>query len=1197
MGQIGNTARTTARRGHVDTGTWSSAAACRALLAVWLSGSLLGCTGLPIPFPGLPGLVAPPAAPAQASAAGAGGPAPAAGPWWQQLQRQLAGQSGPPPAQQGNWVTPPGPPGAPSRPARGGLRIPLGHDQALPTAVAFAPDGRLVLTGGNEGAVLLWEVETGRQLRVFRHAAEGTPIVSLAFTPDGRGALAGSSDGAITRFDVASGRALGTGRVDEAQAVAFAPDGRLALIGGREGGLRLWDVDAARVVRTFRGHTQAVSAGTFSRDGRVALSGSHDHTLKLWEVATGREIQTFRGHTGPINTVALSADGRFALSGGMPLSHAEGLAAVLALVARQQAQGPAPHAAQEPATVKLWEVATGQERRLTSSLQVIKTVALSPDGRYALAAGFGLAAGPNNEEGVVATMWEVATGQERRSFRAHFHGVQAVLGNIGGQALAFSPDGRLVLAGSVGGLHLFDVATGRERRPLRGHLEAVHSVTLSPDGRWLLAASMTGELTLWDMRTGQRQRSFRQRTISQGTNPQDTLFGHHAVFSPDSRRILAGGWRAASEQPALVLWDLEKSKAILSSVEPAVSVTALALASDGRLALTGSQAGPPTSRSLGAPLVKLWDMTTGRLLREFAGHSARIHAVAFAPDSRWALSASDDESVKLWEIPSGQLLHTFPDEGGRGRLAFSADSRLVLIGLSEWEVATGRAVRRDRDQHGRAFFLSPDGQVSLGGGDGSRGEEDFFFLIRQTDSQRPVPLRGHSGGVNSVAFTPDGARAVSGSRDGTIRLWDLRTAQEIALLAALPDGEWMTATPDGYYESSLEGGEWVYWAPPTGDDTFSMGQFVAQFQRPEVLRARLAGEAKAGTPAPAFTFPPRLVMPDHQAHRETAETTYPLRFTIESPHPVATVRVVVNGKPTLELPVQARTQAMAAAVPLGAGSNRITVIAYAPSGVASQPRYVDVQATRSTRPLPALHVLAVGVSSYPRLSSLGQLQAAHTDAQAFAKAFQSQKGKLYRTVAAQVLTNSQVSSPAVRAHLEALSAVEAEDLVLLFFAGHGLQDSQGTFYVLTPDGHEQQPSHGGLNWSDLGAALARIKGRVVVLLDACHSGSLTTPVVPNEAWARRLFTERHAGGVVFAASKGRQVAIEEDGFGLFTRAILQGVGPEARLADANGNGFVEIRALVAYVRSYVDEKSSGTQTPWVVRQELLGELPLAQVQD
>jgi WD40 repeat protein len=1205
MEQRGNTARTRARWRHADTGTWWSAPALGILLAVWLSGSLLGCGGLPGPFPGRPEQVAPAASQSRPRASSSGGHELAEGPWWQQLRQQFAGQGGLPRTPHGGWVTLPGTsgqPGAPARQTHGGLRIPLGHDQEWATAVAFAPDGRLALSGGVEGTLILWEVDTGRQLRIFRHADEFLPIVSLTFTPDGRAALAGSVYGAITRWDVTTGRVLRTMRVDNAQALAFAPDGRSALVGGLDGTLRLWDVDAGRAVRTFRGHTRTVSAGTFSRDGRLALSGSHDQTLKLWEVATGRELHTLRGHTGAIEAVAFSPDSRFALSGGTALPPVEGLAEGLALLARSRMPGTSRTltlSAEEQATVKFWDLSTGQElRRLAPALQQGKAVAFSPDGRSALVGGVAQAAERAAEDRAVATLWEVATGQELRPLRAHFHEVQAFLGNIGGQAVAFSPDGRLVLTGSLGGLKLFDVATGRERRPLRGHLEEVRSVTLSPDGRWLLAASMMGELTLWEMATGQRKRSFRKGALLLF---QDTLFGHHAVFSSDSRRILAMGSRAqrrgaqAEEQPGLVLWEVETDKAVLSSAEPSGSVTALALAPDGRLALTGSYAASPTSPQVGPPLGKLWDMTTGRLLRELVGHSATIEAVALAPDSRFALSASADKTVKLWEVATGRLLHTFPDDGSHGRLAFSADSRLALIGHSEWEVATGRPLHRVAAKGGITSFLAPNGQEVMGVGD--RGlDENVSGVIKLPGNKRAVLLHGHSSEVNSMAFTPDGGRAVSGSRDGTIRLWGLRTAQEIALFAALPDGEWMTVTPDGYYDSSLEGSEWVYWAPPTGDETFSMGQFAAPFHRPEVLRARLAGESSAGTPAPPFTPPPRIDMPDHQGSRDTTELTYPLRFTVQAPQAVATVRIVVNGKPTLELPVPAPGTEMAATVPLGAGANRLTVIAYAASGVASQPRYVDVRVTRTARPLPALHVLAVGVSRYPRLSSFAQLHAAHTDAQAFVQAFRQQEGQLYRKVSAQVLTNAQVSSAVVRAQLEALSTVDAEDLVLLFFAGHGAHDRQGTFYFLTPDGHEQEPGHGGINWEHLGAALTRIKGRVVVFLDACHSGSLTTPVVPNDELARRLFTDRHAGVIVFAASKGRQSALEGEDFGFFTRAITQGVGPEARLADANGNGFVEVRELVDYVRSAVDERSQGTQTPWVVRQELLGELPLARVQ-
>jgi len=88
--------------------------------------------------------------------------------------------------------------------------------------------------------------------------------------------------------------------------------------------------------------------------------------------------------------------------------------------------------------------------------------------------------------------------------------------------------------------------------------------------------------------------------------------------------------------------------------------------------------------------------------------------------------------------------------------------------------------------------------------------------------------------------------------------------------------------------------------------------------------------------------------------------------------------------------------------------------------------------------------------------------------------------------------------------------------------------------------------------------------------------------------------------MVFSASKGRQYSLESPdiggGFGLFTYALVQGLGPTARDVDKNQNSVVEFMELVDYVRKYVNRETKGDQTPWLSRKELFGDLPLALVE-
>ncbi|MDA2913255.1 WD40 repeat domain-containing serine/threonine-protein kinase [Acidobacteriia bacterium AH_259_A11_L15] len=269
-------------------------------------------------------------------------------------------------------------------------------------AVVFSPDGRWLASGSGDNSVKLWDVATGRQVRVLLgHVAF---VGGVAFSPDGRwlASAGGFKDHTVKLWEVATGREVRTlrGHTDTVWTVAFSPDGRWLASAGNDGTIMLWEVATGRELHTLQGHTQPIMSVVFSPDGRWLVSGSYDDTIKLWDVATGTEVRTVGRHPGSTWEVAFSPDGRWLASGG------------------------------RDKRIKLWEVGTWREVRvLRGHVDEVKTVAFSPDGRW-------LASGSGDK---TVKLWEVATGREVRTLTGHTDWVQAV---------AFSPDGRWLASGS-----------------------------------------------------------------------------------------------------------------------------------------------------------------------------------------------------------------------------------------------------------------------------------------------------------------------------------------------------------------------------------------------------------------------------------------------------------------------------------------------------------------------------------------------------------------------------------------------------------------------------------------------------------------------------------------------------------------------------------------------------------------------------
>ena len=233
------------------------------------------------------------------------------------------------------------------------LRVLQGHTDEV-WSVAWSTDQRLTLSGAMDRTVRLWDVETGRCLRVLEGHTH-TPM-SLAWNADQRRALSGANDNTLRLWDMETGRCLRVfeGHARHVFAVAWSGDQRRALSGSYDNTVRLWDVEMGRCLRVFEGHMAQVRGVAWSRDQRRALSGSYDNTVRLWDVEMGRCLRVLEGHTGLVMSVAWSADDRYALSGS------------------------------SDNTVRLWDVEMGRCLRvLEDHASVVVSVAWSGDQRRA----------------------------------------------------------------------------------------------------------------------------------------------------------------------------------------------------------------------------------------------------------------------------------------------------------------------------------------------------------------------------------------------------------------------------------------------------------------------------------------------------------------------------------------------------------------------------------------------------------------------------------------------------------------------------------------------------------------------------------------------------------------------------------------------------------------------------------------------
>ncbi len=201
-------------------------------------------------------------------------------------------------------------------------------------------------------------------------------------------------------------------------------------------------------------------------------------------------------------------------------------------------------------------------------------------------------------------------------------------------------------------------------------------------------------------------------------------------------------------------------------------ILSIAFSPDGRRALSASD----------DKTVRLWDVAGGTELRCLEGHTDEVHAVTFSPDGRRGLSGSQDRTLRLWDLASGRELRCFQGHTDKvSSVAFSPDGRQILSAswdqtVRVWDVDSGRELRRFA---GHASWVSsvacsPDGRHALSG--------SYDHTLRLWDLAGKRELRrfqGHTKEVYSVAFAPDGRHVLSGGNDHTVRLWNVSTGKEL----------------------------------------------------------------------------------------------------------------------------------------------------------------------------------------------------------------------------------------------------------------------------------------------------------------------------------------------------------------------------------------------------------------------------------
>ena len=247
-----------------------------------------------------------------------------------------------------------------------------------------------------------------------------------------------------------------------------------------------------------------------------------------------------------------------------------------------------------------------------------------------------------------------------------------------------------------------------------GHADAVTSAAFSPDGRYVVSTGYDRTARIWAVDTGKMLTVLPDLPVAQS-----------GAVSPDGRYVVTASSNGAE------VWEAGSGKRVHTMRGGADSA---AFSADGRYVATANW-----DRK-----ARVWDATTGILVRELSGHTDAVNGAGFSPDGRYVVTASRDYTARIWEADTGTPVREIKGHSSESA-AFSRDGKFLLTSSASaaqvWESATGNLVRE---------------------------------------------VRGHTSYVSSAAFSPDGTRVVTAGGDRTVRIWEVSTGRELVRLGGSP---------------------------------------------------------------------------------------------------------------------------------------------------------------------------------------------------------------------------------------------------------------------------------------------------------------------------------------------------------------------------------------------------------------------------
>ena len=500
--------------------------------------------------------------------------------------------------------------------------------------------------GRDGGKIELWDVKTGKKISAL--SGHSKAVSALAFSSDGAQLASGSMNTAVrlwdtTRNDGPVTLQKHTGLVN---VLAFSLDWRMLASGSTDKTVLLWDTTTGELLATLIGHINGIAALTFSPDSTTLVSASTDGTVLFWNTETGNQLPTrITGHTNWIKAAAFLKD-----------------SPTLVSVAFNGA-------------ITFWDMKTSQKTVLqTATYQdMLLALALSPDGTKLVSVGaegnvlfepfFGYSSS-NFRSDQSIRLTDARTGLQL-----------GILPEEGGcSSAAFSLDGKTVAFNDYGRIRVWNTETGtfldiplfdKAKSSQIGGLELppgldlrspkIAALVFSPDGKKLVGGTMGGKVQMWDAETGAALAPLLPGQDIDDAIKKDIKKGIERKEKPGSVSVKIQVGSVSYNDPITVLAFSSNGDLLAVGSEKKIRLLrgekqiAFEKMVHGAKSLVFSQNDTVLVSGLRSGKIALWDVATGDKLTTLDGHSKPVETLVFSPDRKTLVSTGQDGTILVWD--------------------------------------------------------------------------------------------------------------------------------------------------------------------------------------------------------------------------------------------------------------------------------------------------------------------------------------------------------------------------------------------------------------------------------------------------------------------------------------------------------------------------------------------------------------------